>query len=75
MGKTNNQGNNTKQGLKISIFHVLVILVGADLILLLAPELGILNSILFIPDIYTWPALIIGIIMLVFGFRGLYKKK
>jgi hypothetical protein len=75
MGKTNNQGDNTKQGLKISIFHVLVILVGADLILLLAPEFGILNSILFIPDIYTWPALIIGIIMLVFGFRGLYKKK
>ena len=53
---------------------VLVILVGADLILLLAPDFGILNSILFIPDIYSWSALIGGLIMLVYGFNGLYKK-
>ena len=53
---------------------MLVILVGADLILLLAPDFGILNSILYIPSLYSWPALIAGLILLVYGFSGLYKK-
>ncbi|NTV99115.1 MAG: hypothetical protein HGA70_08125 [Chlorobiaceae bacterium] len=73
MAKTNNQGNNTKPRPRISMFHVLLVLIGADLILLLAPEFGILNSILYIPDIYTWPALAGGIALLVLGFRKLYK--
>ncbi len=73
MGKANNQGNNTKPQPRISMFHVLLVLIGADLVLLLAPEVGILNSILYIPDIYTWPALAIGIALLVLGFRRLYK--
>ena len=51
-----------------------MILVGADLILLLAPEFGILNSGFYIPDIYTWPSLIAGIALLVLGFRRLYRK-
>lgn len=74
MGKTNNQGNNTKPRPRISMFHVLLVLVGADLILLFAPEVGILNSILYIPDIYTWPALACGIALLVLGFRKFYKN-
>ncbi len=74
MGKANKPGNNSEPNVKVSVFHVLVILVGADLILLLAPDFGILNSILFIPDIYSWSALIGGLIMLVYGFNGLYKK-
>ncbi|NTW57431.1 MAG: hypothetical protein HGB20_10400 [Chlorobiaceae bacterium] len=73
MGKANNQGNNTKPQPRISMFHVLLVLIGADLVLLLAPEVGILNSILYIPGIYTWPALAIGIALLVLGFRKLYK--
>ena len=74
MGKANKPGNNSKPNVKVSVFHVFVILVGADLILLLAPEFGILNSILYLPDIYSWPAVIGGLIMLVYGFNGLYKK-
>ena len=74
MGKANKPGNNSKPNVKVSVFHVLVILVGADLILLLAPDFGILNSILFLPDIYAWSAVIGGLLMLVYGFNGLYKK-
>lgn len=58
----------------MSFIGVLMILVGADLILLMAPEVGILNSGFYIPDIYTWPALVAGVALLVFGFRRLYKK-
>ncbi len=74
MGKANKPVNNSKPSVKVSVFHVLVILVGADLILLLAPDFGILNSILYIPSLYSWPALIAGLILLVYGFSGLYKK-
>ena len=74
MGKANKQGNNSKPNVKVSVFHVFVILAGADLILLLAPDFGILNSILILPDIYSWSAVIGGLIMLVYGFNGLYKK-
>ncbi|MEI7708147.1 MAG: hypothetical protein WCI90_07755 [Chlorobium sp.] len=74
MGKANKPGNNSKPNVKVSVFHVFVILAGADLILLLAPDFGILNSILVLPDIYSWSAVIGGLIMLVYGFNGLYKK-
>ena len=74
MGKANKPDNNSKPNVKVSVFHVFVILAGADLILLLAPDFGILNSILVLPDIYSWSAVIGGLIMLVYGFNGLYKK-
>ena len=74
MGKANKPGNNSKPNVKVSVFHVFVILAGADLILLLAPDFGILNSILVLPDIYSWSAVIGGLIMLVYGINGLYKK-
>ena len=74
MGKANKPGNNSKPNVKVSVFHVFVILAGADLILLLAPDFGILNSILILPEIYSWSAVIGGLIMLVYGFNGLYKK-
>ena len=74
MGKANKPGNNSKPNVKVSVFHVFVILAGADLILLLAPDFGILNSILILPDIYSWSAVIGGLIMLFYGFNGLYKK-
>ena len=74
MGKANKPGNNSKPNVKVSVFHVFVILAGADLILLLAPDFGILNIILVLPDIYSWSAVIGGLIMLVYGFNGLYKK-
>ncbi len=74
MAKANKPVNNSKPRLKVSFLGVLMILIGADLVLLLAPEVGILNSGFYIPDIYTWPALIAGVALLVFGFRHLYKK-
>ncbi|MBN1278350.1 MAG: hypothetical protein K9I59_03815 [Chlorobium sp.] len=74
MAKANKPVNNSKPRAKVSFIGVLMILVGADLILLMAPEVGILNSGFYIPDIYTWPALVAGVALLVFGFRRLYKK-
>ncbi|NMW17869.1 MAG: hypothetical protein HKK66_02355 [Chlorobiaceae bacterium] len=74
MGKANKPGNNSKPNVKVSVFHVLVILLGADLILLFAPDYGILNSILVLPDIYAWSTMIGGLIILIYGFNGLYKK-
>jgi hypothetical protein len=74
MGKANKQENNSKPRLKVRFFNVLLVLVGADIILLFAPGVGILNSILYMGDLITWPALICGLALLVFGFRGLYRK-
>ncbi len=74
MGKTNNPGNKSKPQVKVSILHLLLILAGANCIMLFAPNVGMLNSFLYIPDLYTWPASIVGIALLIFGFNGLYKQ-
>ncbi len=74
MGKANNPGNNSKPREKVSVFHVLLILIGADLMLLFAPDFGLLNSILYIPDLYTWPALIAGVWPADSGFQGSLTK-
>lgn len=74
MGKTNNPGNKSKPKVKVSILHLLLILAGANCIMLFAPNVGMLNSFLYIPDLYTWPASVVGIALLIFGFNGLYKQ-
>ena len=74
MGKTNNPGNKGKPQVKVSILHLLLILAGANCIMLFAPNVGMLNSFLYIPDLYTWSVSIAGIALLVFGFNGLYKQ-
>ncbi|KAA6231876.1 hypothetical protein [Chlorobium phaeovibrioides] len=75
MGKANKQGNNPKRRVKVRVLNVLMILAGADLILLLSPGAGILNSLFFIPDIYTWPALGVGLLLLFAGLRDLYREE
>ncbi|MFZ4524065.1 MAG: hypothetical protein ACOYOE_00590 [Chlorobium sp.] len=74
MGKSNNPGNKSKAPVKVSILHLLLILAGANCIMLFAPNVGMLNSFLYIPDLYTWSASIVGVALLVFGFNGLYKQ-
>ncbi len=74
MGKTNNPGNKSKPRVKVSILHLLLILAGANCIMLFAPNVGMLNSFLYIPDLYTWSASLVGVALLIFGFNGLYKQ-
>lgn len=74
MAKTKKPADNSKERVKLSFFRLLLILAGADLVLLLAPGIGLLNSLFYIPDLYTWPALVLGIGLLVLGFRGLYRR-
>jgi hypothetical protein len=74
MAKANKPENNSKPRSKVSILHMLIILVGADLILLLAPEYGILNSISYLSDTYTWSALAVGLALIIYGFKGFIKK-
>jgi len=74
MSNVDNSGNKSKLPAKVSIFHLLLVLMGANLMMLLTPNFGMLNSFLFIPDIYTWSAVILGVALLGMGFNGLYKK-
>ncbi len=74
MGKANKPDNNSKQHGKVSVFHGFLILTGANLLLLFAPDLGLLHSILYIPDLYTWPATVGGLALVVLGFSGFFKK-
>ena len=74
MGKTNNPGNKSKPQVKVSILHLLLILLGANCIMLFAPNFGMLNSFLYIPDLYTWSASILGLALLFLGFKDLYKN-
>lgn len=74
MAKANNPVNNSKPREKVSALHVIMILIGANLMLLLAPEFGLLNSLFYIPDLYVWSATVGGFAMVVFGFRGFFRK-
>jgi len=75
MAKANKPGNNSKPPVKVSFLHVLIILVGVDLILLFAPEFGIMNSFSYLADLYSWSALIGGLVLIVFGLKGFIKKR
>jgi len=66
---------NEKPRVKVGFLNVLLILAGADLVLLLAPGFGILNAVYYIPSLYTWPAFILGVALLLFGFRHLYRRR
>jgi len=74
MSKANNPGKKSKTRVKVSIFHLLLILAGANIIMLSAPNIGMLNSFLYIPDVYTWSSSIVGLALLGLGFNGLYKN-
>ena len=74
MAKPNKQDNN-KPRVKIKFLNLLLVLLGADLILLFAPNVGILNSVFYIGDVIGWFSLIVGILLLVLGFKGLYQKR
>ncbi|HWR00503.1 MAG TPA: hypothetical protein VN371_01460 [Chlorobaculum sp.] len=74
MAKAKKQETNSKPSVRISFLKALLILVGADLVLLLAPGVGLLNSLFYIGDLISWSALVIGIALLVIGFRGVFRK-
>ncbi len=74
MAKAKKEENNSKPSQRISFLKALLILIGADLVLLFAPGFGILNSVFYIGSLISWPALILGIGLLLLGFRGLFRK-
>ncbi|MEI7695687.1 MAG: hypothetical protein WCI64_08605 [Chlorobium sp.] len=74
MSNVEKSASKNKSRAKVSIFHLLLVLMGANLMMLLTPNFGMLNSFLFIPDIYTWSAVILGVALLGMGFNGLYKN-
>ena len=43
--------------------------------LLFAPKYGMLNGAFIIGDAISWSSLVIGLVMLVVGFRGVYRKE
>ncbi len=74
MAKAKKQEPNSKPAPRINLLRALLVLVGADLVLLFTPGLGILNSAFYIGDLVAWPATAAGLALLVAGFRGLYRK-
>jgi hypothetical protein len=75
MAKAKKEEKNSKPRGRISLLKAFFILIGADLILLLAPGYGLLNSLFYLGDLITWAALLAGIALLVLGFRGLFQQQ
>jgi hypothetical protein len=75
MAKAKKEQQNSKPRRRFSLLKAFFILAGADLILLLAPEYGLLNSLFYLGDMITWASLFAGIGLLVTGFRGLYGQE
>lgn len=80
MAQAKKQGDKKGPGLKVKFLNLLLVLLGADLILLFAPGVGMLNSVIeirpeFLGELIAWLSLFLGIVLLVFGFKGLYQKR
>jgi len=75
MAKAKKEGKNSKPRVKVSFLKALLILIGADLVLLFAPKYGMLNGAFIIGDAIGWSALVIGLVLLVLGFKGVYRKE
>ena len=69
------KANNNKPRVKVKFLNLLLVLLGADLILLFSPGIGILHSVFYIGEVIGWTALIAGIVLLVVGFKGLYQAR
>jgi len=75
MAKAKKEGKNSKPRVKVSFLKALLILIGADLVLLFAPKYGMLNGAFIIGDGISWSALVIGLALLFVGFKGVYRKE
>jgi len=75
MAKGKKEENNRKPRVKINFFKAFLILIGADLVLLFAPAIGLLNSAFYIGDMISWPALIIGLALLAVGIKGVFRQE
>ncbi|PWW82854.1 MULTISPECIES: hypothetical protein [Prosthecochloris] len=69
------EANNNKPRVKIKFLNLLLVILGADIILLFAPGIGMLNAFLSLDAFFSWGALVVGIILLVLGFKDLYQKQ
>jgi Ca2+/Na+ antiporter len=75
MAKAKKEENNSKPRVRISFLKAFMILIGADLVLLFAPAIGLLNSAFYIGDMISWPALIIGLVLLAVGIKGVFREE
>ncbi|UWX57699.1 hypothetical protein NY406_11015 [Chlorobaculum sp. MV4-Y] len=75
MAKAKKEENNSKPRVRISFLKAFMILIGADLVLLFAPAIGLLNSAFYIGDMISWPALIIGLVLLAVGIKGVFQEE
>ncbi|HBU24321.1 MAG TPA: hypothetical protein DEB17_10110 [Chlorobaculum sp.] len=75
MAKAKKEENNSKPRVRISFLKAFMILIGADLVLLFAPGIGLLNSAFYIGDMISWPSLVIGLVLLAFGIKGVFWQE
>lgn len=75
MAKAKKEENNSKPRVRISFLKAFMILIGADLVLLFAPGIGLLNSAFYIGDMVSWPSLVIGLVLLAVGIKGVFRQE
>lgn len=75
MAKAKKAENNSKPRPKLGFMNMLFVLAGADLVLFFAPGMGLGYSMVPIDDRMAWTMLAIGILLLVVGLRGIFRKR
>jgi hypothetical protein len=74
MAKAKKEEKNSKPPARIGFLRVLVVLAGADLLLICAPWVGIGNSLIPIDERFAWGISLFGILLIVVGLRGIFRK-
>lgn len=75
MAKASQKSNkNQKPQVHVRFTRVLLIIAGADLLLLFAPGIGFLHSFYYIGDLISFGASILGIVLIFIAFKTLYYK-
>ncbi|NTW50952.1 MAG: hypothetical protein HGB19_14725 [Chlorobiales bacterium] len=64
-----------KPRVNVRFTRVMLIIIGADLILLFAPGVGFLNAFYYIGDFISFGATLIGLAIIAYAFRTIYYKE
>ncbi len=80
MAKGSQKSNkNKKPQIHVRFTRVLLVISGFNLLILFTPGVGLLHSLYYIGSLYSFGALLLGLVLIIFGFKSMYyteeKKK
>ncbi|NTW49952.1 MAG: hypothetical protein HGB19_09535 [Chlorobiales bacterium] len=75
MAKAPKSQTPPKPRVNVRFSRVMLIIIGADLILMFAPVVGLLNTFLYIGEFVSFGATLVGLAIIIYAFQSIYYKE